>query len=104
MIMPAVFGYHNASSIADPVQAPRRNELVEFARREGFSLVQLFVETGEGRRVALESMIEAASYHEVVAIVVPGMDHLGRDHGEQEEVRRDVEEKAGVPVLAIDTA
>lgn len=53
-----------------------KERLSQFAEQEGFALGEMFVEEETTSPAAFEALIEAASHHEVSAVVVPSMLHL----------------------------
>lgn len=98
-----VFGYLRLLPTPGVGTSTARAALGRFADREGLVLGQVFVETDSSRaQVALASLIEAVGFHEVVAIVVPGLHHLGDDDPAQAAARARIEREAGVPVLVVD--
>ncbi len=95
---PVVFGYVRLLPAPGPNEA--RAALRHFTDRQGMVLAQVFVEADSGgRRPALASLIEAISFHEVVGIVVPSLDHLADEAPAQATARARIEREAGVPVL-----
>lgn len=99
---PVVFGYVRLLSATDGA-GTARSALGRFTEREGLVLGQVFVEADRGGpRIALASLIEAMSFHEVAAIVVPGLHHLGDDDPAQAAARARIEREAGVPVLVVE--
>ncbi len=101
---PVVFGY--AQVVLTRAGLPRRDistrkTLDDFAEREGFALAQVFIDAADAPRlVALESLIEAASFTVIVAVVVPDWVHLGRDPETQRRTQQRIAMGADVPVLS----
>lgn len=104
VIRPTVFGYRRVQlAAADrPWPAPSsRKDLEDFAEREGFALAQCFTDAGDtGPFLALGSLIEAADFTEVVAVLVPHLSHLGSTPTAQ-EATLDRLRAASLPVVAV---
>lgn len=103
MIQPLVFGYLLAQISSRPESSPSdRRAITDFATREGFALSQIFVESRHApSRVALASLIEAAQFHTIAAVVIPDVTHLGIDTVGQAAIRRRIETAVEAPVLTV---
>lgn len=107
MIRPTTFGYFRLGRT--PTGLPRRDpsvrrRLERFTEREGFTLAQTFIDAmGSPRRVALDSLAEAAIFTEIAAVIIPYWSHLGSDRTAQLATQQMIVDVCGVPVLAADT-
>lgn len=107
MIRPTTFGYFRLGRT--PTGLLRRDpsvrrRLERFTEREGFTLVQVFIDAmGSPRRVALDSLVEAATFTEIAAVVVPDWSHLGSDRTAQLTTQQMIMDVCGVPVFAAQT-
>ncbi len=101
LVKPTVFGYMKAW-IDSPDQAGLscRQALTDFVTREGFVLAQVFVAVSDSD-AALASLIEATTFHEVAAVVVPDPRHLGKDVATRLAMQARIEAAIDRPVLFV---
>ena len=75
--LPVLLGYVCKPLLRTEGELVRTKErMSRFAEKEGFALGKVFVEEETTTPAAFEALIEAASHHEVTAVLVPGMLHL----------------------------
>jgi hypothetical protein len=77
-----------------------RSELADYAEREGFALVEVFVER-TGNNAALSALMDALRLHEAKAVVVPALDHLSQFPGRRLALRLLIERETGARVHVV---
>lgn len=103
---PLVFGYVRAPLAVPQARSASaslwRTAIARFATREGFTLAQVFVEArGEPPWTSLTSLLEAARFTPVTAVVVPDITHLGHTVDDCRTHRELIERQARCHVIAI---
>jgi hypothetical protein len=96
---PGVYGYL-AGWTADAALEEKRLALKAFAAQEGYALVHIYEEHGEGGP-ALAAVIEVTRTTEAPALLVHALSDLGSTTAAQRAVKRRLRAEAGVPVILV---
>jgi hypothetical protein len=103
-VKPLVFCYMRLPVIgAAPPARPDdpRPSLGQFAARKGFTIAQVFIDADRPHSwPAFESLLEAARFTDIAAVVVPDWTNLGAVAADRDARHRRIIELTGVPVLA----
>lgn len=76
---PVMLGYFLEVFLMTPTEQARvKEQLIEFAAREGFAIRAIFVEGLDTRPAAINALIEMVRRDNVTAVVVPSADDLDR--------------------------
>jgi hypothetical protein len=96
---PGVYGY--LAGWADTAMLEEKRRTIKaFAAREGYALVHIYEEHGEGGP-ALGAVIEVTRTTEAPALLVHALSDLGSTSFTQQAVKRRLKAEAGVPVILV---
>ncbi|MEW1719296.1 recombinase family protein [Streptomyces sp. NPDC093109] len=100
---PAIYGYMRVVSGGemDDESERAKEELAVYARREGFTLDQMFMENIWCSESAFYAMLDALKRHEVKDIIVPSLWHFARLPGLQDAMRQHVEQETGARIWVV---
>lgn len=96
---PGVYGYLAGWADAD-AREEKRQRIEAFAAREGYALVHIYEEHGEGGP-ALGAVIDVTRTTEAPALLVYALSDLGSTKRAQQAVKRRLRAEAGVPVILV---
>ncbi|KWX01748.1 hypothetical protein LI90_2780 [Carbonactinospora thermoautotrophica] len=101
-VRPLIVGYLRVSTHTTAEQADRmRREIAEFADREGFTLLEIFMEMETTATSAFAALVDALQCTEARTVVVPAMHHLGRLPGVRLALKELLERQIGAQVLVM---
>lgn len=102
-MQPAIYGYMRVVSDdrVDEEAQRIKDELTEYAQREGFTLDQVFTETITCPESAFSAMLAALKHHGVRDIIVPSLWHFARLPGLQDAMRLHIEQETGARIWVV---
>jgi len=98
---PGVYGYLAGWDDGTALEE-KRTAIEAFAAQEGYALVHIYEEHGEGGP-ALGAVIEATRAAQAPALLVHALSDLGSNTHAQQTVKRRLNAEAGVPVILVET-
>lgn len=100
---PKIYGYMRVVSgnATDDEIARIKDELTEYATREGFDLGDVFTEGSTCSESAFYTMLEALKQHRVKDIIVPSLWHFARLPGLQDAMRQHIEHETGARIWVV---
>ncbi|MEZ0107914.1 hypothetical protein ABH920_001906 [Catenulispora sp. EB89] len=98
-----IYGYMRIATDADcPAETERVTaELETFARQEGFSLEDVFIEHLGAKNPAFDGLIERLKRSETRNVLVPSLWHFARLPGLQEAMRQHIQSETGAHVWVV---
>ncbi|HYU84197.1 MAG TPA: hypothetical protein VEK80_05280 [Kribbellaceae bacterium] len=101
---PLLLGYVRAHLLMTETElGDVKQDLADFAVREGYTLGQVYVERIDRAPAAFQTLVDDVRRNEVKAVVVPGLHHLGV-LGSPAALKEHLEHYTGVRVLTAYTA
>lgn len=101
-VQPLAYGYFRVRpwTSAHAIET-RRQDMVEFAQREGLALAEVFAESPESGICAISAVIETLQKSKAQALIIPALHHLGHFPGTQTAMRELIERGTGVRLLVM---
>lgn len=97
-----IYGYMRvANSDAQDESERIKRELGQHAKREGFTLAEVFTESIRCAEPAFYTMLDALRRHGVEYIIVPSLWHFARLPGLQDAMRQHIEHETGARVWVV---
>jgi hypothetical protein len=100
---PVIYGYMRivGDTAIDDEVARIQTELAAYARREGFTLDEVFAEKVSRSEPAFDCLIDALKRNDVRDIIVPSLWHFARLPGLQDAMRQHIEQETGARIWVV---
>jgi DNA invertase Pin-like site-specific DNA recombinase len=98
---PSIFGYVRLSaSESNHMTKDPRKELIDYAEREGYTLIEIFTEHEDVGSSAFAALMDALRSSETPIVIVPCICHLARFHSLRMAMSEHIERETGAHVIA----